>query len=539
LLPRNPAAFFGLRPGFDLRALKSAYGGLVRRYKPEKAPEEFQRIRAAFESLRLRFDATQGHAAPPPSFREELPPVVDPRPSKKRSRLAVPREEQQPVEPLSIAKRYAIRRAHDQKSFQDYYEIALLADLVDDDGIGFAGWLLAGLRQFPNDPALARLVSAYLTTEEAADNAESLLVALSQAVPDDRFYDITRPLWERLIHAVDFGTFRKLLDACEANLDGDPGEAYVAFSWWVLKRAVWEPDDNWFQAKIADLESHSDLTRWDACRDRDLIDHLIVYRNAREAIVTKGFVRREMDRAVIACTTSSDDVADWRMVEAQQSLASHDRELLREFPPDCEGLDPLVIVWESLSGETASRLGIRDRDVEGDEMARLRGFAADLPTIGWRPVARLFAFWGYCVQWFIKAVIFLVWMAFVLGLGALAIAHVVKMEPGPVVGGVAGLAGVSYAMWLLWDLMSREQSATVAKAHRRLYRRVWRPRIVAFLKSIPVPIDRVTNELLAANTRPNGGARSDRAARIAELLTSDIGLRLFSIATMFGRDAVA
>ena len=63
LLPSNPIPFFGLEPGFDRTALKRSYNRLIRRFKPEKHPAEFQRIRAAYEELEhaLRY----GHADSP------------------------------------------------------------------------------------------------------------------------------------------------------------------------------------------------------------------------------------------------------------------------------------------------------------------------------------------------------------------------------------------------------------------------------------------------------------------------------------------
>ena len=51
LLPHHPVQFFGLEDGFDNRQLKRAYNRLIRIYKPERSPAEFQRIRAAYEQL--------------------------------------------------------------------------------------------------------------------------------------------------------------------------------------------------------------------------------------------------------------------------------------------------------------------------------------------------------------------------------------------------------------------------------------------------------------------------------------------------------
>ena len=48
-LPHDPERFFSLDPGYDRKTLKRAYNRLLRQYKPEKFPEEFQKLRAAFD----------------------------------------------------------------------------------------------------------------------------------------------------------------------------------------------------------------------------------------------------------------------------------------------------------------------------------------------------------------------------------------------------------------------------------------------------------------------------------------------------------
>jgi Flp pilus assembly protein TadD len=56
----DPYAVLGVPPDADARAIKKAYFALVRRHPPERAPEEFQRLRRAYEQL-------SAAAAPSPS----------------------------------------------------------------------------------------------------------------------------------------------------------------------------------------------------------------------------------------------------------------------------------------------------------------------------------------------------------------------------------------------------------------------------------------------------------------------------------------
>ena len=79
LLPDQPEQFFSLTGEYDVRDLKRSYNALIRRFKPEKFPEEFQRIRAAYERLNdaLRYGETsQSNTLPPQTqFDWSAPPA--------------------------------------------------------------------------------------------------------------------------------------------------------------------------------------------------------------------------------------------------------------------------------------------------------------------------------------------------------------------------------------------------------------------------------------------------------------------------------
>ena len=49
--PADPRKLFGLAPNATHRELKRAYIALIKRFKPEHAPDQFRRIREAYEDL--------------------------------------------------------------------------------------------------------------------------------------------------------------------------------------------------------------------------------------------------------------------------------------------------------------------------------------------------------------------------------------------------------------------------------------------------------------------------------------------------------
>ena len=63
LLPRFPLAFFGFTKGATREQIKQAYSLLIRKYKPDKFPSEFKRIRAAYEQLDLLLRTGEAEAS--------------------------------------------------------------------------------------------------------------------------------------------------------------------------------------------------------------------------------------------------------------------------------------------------------------------------------------------------------------------------------------------------------------------------------------------------------------------------------------------
>ena len=70
--PTDPFALLGISPGSDELAVKRAYTRLIRRFKPEHAPEQFRRIREAYEACLDRFRWYM----PAPEFDPPDEPVV-------------------------------------------------------------------------------------------------------------------------------------------------------------------------------------------------------------------------------------------------------------------------------------------------------------------------------------------------------------------------------------------------------------------------------------------------------------------------------
>lgn len=66
--PHDPATLFGIEPRAEEATIRRAYLKLVRRFKPDTHPQQFQLIRQAYETLLAR-----AASVAPPSARESIP----------------------------------------------------------------------------------------------------------------------------------------------------------------------------------------------------------------------------------------------------------------------------------------------------------------------------------------------------------------------------------------------------------------------------------------------------------------------------------
>lgn len=73
--PTDPFALLGVAPGASEQDIKRAYTRLIKRFKPEHAPEQFRRVREAYEACLQGF---RWLAPPPESFWQNAPPPPPP-----------------------------------------------------------------------------------------------------------------------------------------------------------------------------------------------------------------------------------------------------------------------------------------------------------------------------------------------------------------------------------------------------------------------------------------------------------------------------
>ena len=299
-LPENPWRFFGLPADFDRIGLRRKYSALIRRFKPEKYPDEFQRIRAAFEDIdqQLRVSQRQPqHPRPVPSFHN--PSDAD------RS------DTQQPLE------------STDAKP--------------------------------PERPTRCPIVARSSETPEQL--AESLR-GLAHHLRNDHFYAEAWPLWEELTAVEPFERWQPLLAELSEIVDIDdydqPPVEKVEFFIRFLRRALWIAPDDWLFEAFNFLDDNADLVREPS--EHEFLLQLDAYHEDRADFLDGTRGRQIIDKAIHDYCWKSAGNADEAFRRHQAEIAAHPEWLRESFPVGNDDMESHWRMWVWISQQVAENL---------------------------------------------------------------------------------------------------------------------------------------------------------------------------------------
>lgn len=396
LLPHAPEEFFGLPDDYDVRDLKRSYNRLIRRFKPEKFPEEFQRIRGAYESLNdarrygIPSRPTPPNVPPEDVHHHEAPrdagdrlapfersPASPPPPAEAGRREPAPASPRERIATTPASVLYEELHAKPARSAGDYVALAFLADVVtqaapDAENESFAGWLLAGLTEHPHDWGLTELLRDYLCQELPPAEIVQLLLRAVEALPADRFQYVTERAWDRLLREAPFEKFRECLRQCGDRLDRSIDVTQLVFYVHILKQALWKADDEFLQHLQQIVEDHYDLLDPWVQGEFELIDSLIAYRERRDEFTSCGPCCRRIDRAIQDWCLLDETEGDRSVLGCQYYLSMRGKRILDELPDWEADFTWVLIPWEQIVDDVLDRMGEPDPPPESslEEYAR-------------------------------------------------------------------------------------------------------------------------------------------------------------------------
>ncbi len=379
LLPDQPEAFFDLSSEYDLRDLKSKYNAFIRQFKPEKFPEEFQKIRAAYDCLNdalryqepprsqtvksdLQFDWDFNDPA------KQFQPPEKPNTVQKGKGLATDSVAlllYKKINQESLPKFYDDLQSKESKTPYEYYVLAVCSDILRDSEHSFPYWLLEGLKGFPEEPALFELLRQYFVSEPFHVETAKLLEVTSQVIRSNRFYYLTERAWDEQIRNRSFDAFQKTLLICESNLLDHEVDHMPVFYLHILKTAIWKADEDWINATFSFIDENYDRLPYWIEEELEFLYQLREYREQRTDFLEGGPVRILIDQTIFDYCTKNEQAADQSFLECQYKLASLEEELLREFEVPAAKFDSILLLWEKIAESVYDRIDSLTFEEEG------------------------------------------------------------------------------------------------------------------------------------------------------------------------------
>ncbi|MFN0058770.1 MAG: hypothetical protein ACKVX7_09975 [Planctomycetota bacterium] len=348
-LPDHPDRFFGIDAGSSREDLKRRYGALIRRYKPERFPEEFKRIRSAYEQVdawlcgvgeeraeserRAQWDESLATARPAHGAdavahndidgADSLPSTL----TEWRAALAAP-----DCDLSAFRRRLADTR---RKSPLHYYVLAVLADLdPDSEDNAFYTRILDGLREFPTEPGLLRVLYAELEQESPQYWDGKVHAALADVLPADAYYSVAGDGLLAILRTSGFEAFRQQLAESDRRLRGDGLFPRAALLMRALRESMLTADLEWLRAQMALMEEKLPRLGPHFEHSYDVLQFLLRYRIARSQFLSSHGhpLRHRIDVAIRHYCEGPVETAHHELLCVYSEMFAAPEELAAAFP---------------------------------------------------------------------------------------------------------------------------------------------------------------------------------------------------------------
>lgn len=530
LLPYRAKEFFGVPDDFDRKTLKRAYNKLIRQYKPEKFPDEFKKIRAAFESLEdlLRYGAAS--ILPVSNFQEYAwQPKQEPTELVKVAPRKPIRDRLNSESPVAI---YKDTRSRDNKSPYDFFVLATLSDVVTEDPTLYFKWLLTGLQEHPNDPGLVSLIQHFFHQDLDVSFLRSSLMTTSKVITTDRFYFVTEKGWQRLLRIDDFTMFQKTLARCEANLRDHRNDNQLVFYAELLKGAIWKADQPWIDQKFSLLEGNIARLGPQLERELEILDQLRTYQATANQFTRGCPTRTALHDAIVNYYCCDEQEGDAKVIECQTNIGNSAQALLTTFNDDDElSNSSFMMIWYAINEDVSQRNGFktgskfRSRQQKSDYMKRLYRLIEDLDQTWFLSTRHLMTYYGvvcgsYLLLVFAPFILLWTWLSSPIVLTSCV---------------VASIAGAILNHLVIFPRTVKPRfDSHIMRTIRKNYEEHWRGRFVQFFEATGTNMEQLVRtmyHIISEDEDRFAGATT----WLPEMLHNDMGLLLYSMSVPYRR----
>ncbi|QEG24984.1 J domain-containing protein [Mariniblastus fucicola] len=532
LLPYRAKEFFGLPKEFDRKTLKRAYNKLIRQYKPEKFPDEFKKIRAAFEMLEDELRYGKSSISPVSSFQEYVwQPPEESKASAASVQTAPRKAAIERLKSESPAAIYRDFKSQSNRSPYDFFVLATLSDIVTEDPTLYFKWLLTGLQEHPNDPGLVSLIQHFFHQDLDENFLRSALMTTSKVITSDRFYFVTEKGWQRLLRISEFAPFKSTLARCESNLKDHRNDNQIVFYAELLKAAIWRADPAWVQEKFALLEGNAGRLGPRLEYELEVLDHLSAYQ-ATSSEFTRGCpTRTALHQAIVDYYSLDEQEGDAKVIECQNQLGTDAQALIQTFDDDEElAGSSFMLLWFAINEDVSQRHGFktnakfRSRKHKQDYMKRLYSLIEDLDETWHLSTRHVLTYYALvCGSYLLMIVTPFILLASWLSIGGVMAACVV----------LAVLGVIANKVWIFPRTIKPRFDRHIDKTIRKSYQEHWRGRFVQFFEATGSNMNQLVRVM--AHMMTDDDNFRGATTWLPEMLHNDMGLLIYSMSVPYRR----
>ena len=528
LLPDRPREFFGLDESFDTRELKRAYNRFLRRFKPEQHPEEFQRIRRAYELLKdgLSF----GSVAPATSFtsREEIDALVTPQ--------AVPFEEARldlhaAIEGRSLTELQAELEAIPAKTPREWLLLALVSDeLAPEEPLCLHDILIRAQIELGGSHELWSFM--FPLCREPLDAKSSLrlvqrLVKATEAgvLAPDSYYFLTVTSWETLFDSADFDRVASVLGQCRERVGEEGFTGYIVLLVRLVRVSAYRAAPDWLDDALDTINEVYSRMPPDLQGEVDLFDWLDRYRVTRGDFPERSALHASIDDVIRLATAGRVTRGDRAFLQLVTRVLDEPERALALFPVRSEGAEYALQALHWYSNDVEDRRLDEPEPYPQDTAKRhLLGFLLRVEKRTDRSlVGKL---------WNVSGILFLLAQLAAFVLPVLLAVAVAGEEISKSTEALITLGAIAWGSVLLYGYLKGPTRGWMDRIRfwfsHRCYEKLWRDDLAQFLESTRIPLG-VVRELLPLLRSKHVTNHGWMAMEIDE----DPGMALYSLALRF------
>ncbi|PCJ60915.1 MAG: hypothetical protein COA79_07595 [Planctomycetota bacterium] len=497
----NYQDFFNLPDGFNKKDLKRSYNKYIKYFKPEKFPEEFQKIRKAYEEAIAFLRDGPLHNIPSDDSEDailndyselsdefgydDIMEAANEKESEFRENISIEREkilallDTKPIDEIyDSLKKNAHKPTH-------YYHLAIISDVIGNDE-GFVYWILKGIKRFGFDSEnLGEILNEFVKKMKGENNWKNLILTFSDQCPASLFYQILSDMLSDFGHTLPMDEYIQFLEDCEASLDFN--DDYLSDKCYFYLKVIIEfslkGDFAWLENKFNYIDQNQDLLSEPAFEYFELISSLFAYREIVSLFSTQirnNDLSDSISKCIDSFCTRDGIEMDKTFLSTLTVIEESGKDLIKFVPFDVEHsyMELLFHIFFFIASNQSARLPFEEdpeiKETIGEEIANVV-HEVDKKT----NASFLGSFWG------------------IFNLGYMAMLALIGMLP-LLLFSVVNSSGIVLGIELFWalgvwfiikpkfaDVLRDKINISIAI---RCYRKIWRPIVLKYLLTNRCPL---------------------------------------------------